>query len=89
MRHANSQALLLRIAARLVLINPAQVELLATPFKHELPAARIADFDEFIDGEPRVVMQASRQATLLLTGFNGCILQSHAAILHHITNSVR
>lgn len=57
MRHANSQALLLRIAARLVLINPAQVELLATPFKHELPAARIADFDEFIDGEPRVVMQ--------------------------------
>ena len=88
-RHANSQALLLRIAARLVLINPAQVELSASTFKHELPAARIADLDEFIDGESRIVVQARRQTALLLAGFNGCILQRHAAILHHIANSVR
>ena len=53
-----------------VFINPAQVELSVSTFKYELPAARIANLDELIDSEARVVMQSRRQAPLLFAGFN-------------------
>lgn len=61
------------ILTRFVFIDPAQVELFVSAFEYELPAARIADLDEFIDGESRIVVQARRQTALLFSGFNGCI----------------
>lgn len=76
------------ILTRFVFIDSAQVELFVSAFKYELPAARIADLDEFIDGESRIVVQARRQTALLLAGFDGCIRKRHAAVLHHIANSV-
>ena len=63
------RALLFHIGPRFVLVNPTQVELFISTFKHELPAARIADLDKLIDGESRIVVQARRQTALLLAGF--------------------
>lgn len=78
----------LHVVARHVLVNPAQVELFVSAFKHKLPAARIADLDKLIDSEARVVVQSRRQASLLFAGFDRSILQRHAAILHHIANGI-